>query len=222
LRARRILVKLALVTAFGCAAAAVAPAGGDVSLRPPQLVRLSDAGPQFLSYDGRLDLRDDHRDWPVSLVFTGNATVTKVKRALRKAGLRRYGNVEYLAYRLDGVTLRFDGDRGLKSACDANGSDIHVRLYAPTAAGRFTDPELGSVVVGTTHVDHADGCSSPPKLYGFSEDAEQRVAALMARQGWRVEPGGLTLGNPEPYRRDVEDPAHIWWSDGRATLITVP
>jgi hypothetical protein len=32
----------------------------------------------------------------------------------------------------------------------------------------------------------------------------------------------LDLGNAEPYRRDVADSAHVWWSDGRATLITVP
>jgi hypothetical protein len=37
-----------------------------------------------------------------------------------------------------------------------------------------------------------------------------------------VRPDRLALGNPEPYRRDIGDSAHVWWSDGRATLIAVP
>jgi hypothetical protein len=218
----RALAAIALVAAAVVAVLAIPRSQADVARRTPALVRLSDRGPEFLSYDGRLNLDDQQRDWPVSLVFTGGATIAKVKRALRSAGLTRRGNVEYLAYRTDGATLRIDGDRGLKTHCDKNHSDIHVRLYAPTAGDRFIDPEFGSVVVGTTHVDHADGCGSPPKAFGFSEDAEQRVTALLAHQGWRVHPNQLELNNAEPYRRDVEDPAHVWWSDGRATVIEVP
>jgi hypothetical protein len=200
----------------------VAQSSGDAAGRTPALVRLSDRGPDFLSYDGGLTLDDQQRDWPVSLVFTGGATVAKVKRALRSVGLTRRGNLEYLAYRPGGAPLRLDGDRGLKTHCDQNGSDIHVRLYAPTVGDRFVDPEFGSVVIGTAHVDHADGCGSRPKSFGFSEDAEQRVATLLARRGFRVQPNGLAIDNSEPYRRDVEDPAHVWWSDGRATLVEVP
>jgi hypothetical protein len=214
--------RIALATAAALATLAVTPSGGDIARRAPVLVRLSDGGPQFLNYDGGIGLREDQRDWPVSLVFHGNATIGKVKHALRAAGLTRRGNVEYLAYRTDGATLRLDGDRGLKTRCDANGSDLHVRLYAPTVTDRFVDPEFASVVIGTAHVDHSDGCSSPPKAFGFSEDAEQRVATLVARRGWQVQRNRLVLGNDEPYRRDVEDPAHVWWSDGRATLIEVP
>jgi hypothetical protein len=201
----------------------VAPSSdAGVARRKPVFVSLSDGGPQFLSYDGRPNLQGHQRDWPVSLVFSGTATIAKVKRALRSAGLTRGGGVEYLAYRTDSATLRVDADRGLKTHCDANGSDIHVRLYAPSVGDRFVDPVFGSVVVGTAHVDHADGCGSPPQAFGFSEQAEQSVATLLARQGWRVERNRLALDNAEPYRRDVEDPAHVWWSDGRATLIEVP
>jgi hypothetical protein len=214
---------VAIVLAAGAALAVLAPqTDGDVARRTPVLVRLSDPGPEFLSYDGGLNLDDQQRDWPVALVFTGGATVAKVKRALRSAGLTRRGLVKYLAYRTAGGPLRLDGDRGLKTHCDPNASDIHVRLYAPTVGDRFVDPEFGSVVVGTVHVDHADGCGSRPQSYGFSEDAEQRVATLLSDQGWQVQRNALALDNGEPYRRDVEDPAHIWWSDGRATLIDVP
>jgi hypothetical protein len=218
----RALAGIALLAVAAVGALAVAPGAGDTARQQPVLVRLSDRGPAFLNYDGKPTLRADQRDWGVSLVFTGNATIKTVKRALRKAGLTRYGNIEYLAYQVDGATLRFDGDGGLKGKCDANNSDIHVRLYAPTISGRFVDPQFGSVVIGTAHVDHADGCGSQPKSFGFSEDAEQRVATLLARQGWRVHRNALAVDNAEPYRRDVEDPAHIWWSDGRATLVEVP
>jgi hypothetical protein len=167
-------------------------------------------------------LAQNGRDWPVSLVFAGHASVATVKKELRAVGLVRSGHTRYLAYRAPDGTIRFDGDNGLKTACDANGTDVHVRLYAPTATDRFVDPLFGSVVLGTAHLDRADGCSVPPTTFGFSEVAEQRVASLLGRRGWRVQPDRLALENSEPYRRQLVDPAHVWWSDGRATLITVP
>jgi len=203
----------------GCGGAA---SPDDASRQAPHLVRLSDNGPAFLDYDGERTLDTSGRDWPVSLIFAGNASVGKVKSALRSAGLTRTGLTNYLAYRVGTGRLRFDGDKGLKTQCDANGTDVHVRLYAPTDTNRFVDPEFGSVVVGTTHLDHADGCSAPPTVFSSSEIAERRVARLLERRGWVVQPNRLGLGNAEPYRRDISDRAHIWWSDGRATVITVP
>jgi hypothetical protein len=197
------------------------PAVADSPAQRPMFVRLSDTGPAFLSYDGGASFDRRTRDWHVSLIFAGHANVGKVKQGLRRLGLTRRGSARFLAYRV-GQETRFDGDRGLKTACDPNGTDVHVRLYAPTATDRFVDPEYGSVVVGTTHLDRADGCRVPPKLFGFSEIAEQRVGTLVRKLGWRVQFNRLELGNAEPYRRDIADPAHIWLGDGRATLITVP
>jgi hypothetical protein len=194
----------------------------DVSSHAPRLVRLSEGGPTFLNYDGDTTLEAKGRDWPVSLIFAGNASIAKVKSGLRSVGLTRSGLTNYLAYRDDTGGLRFDADRGLKTRCDASGTDVHVRVYAPAATNRFVDPEFGSVVVGTTHLDHSDGCTAPPTFFTSSELAERRVAKLLARRGWRAEVDRLWLDNAEPYRRDVSDPAHVWWSDGRATVITVP
>jgi hypothetical protein len=214
---------LALGAALGLLAAGSGGAAShyDVSRHVPNMVRLSESGPAFLDYDGEPTLETSGRDWPVSLIFAGNASIAKVKSGLRSVGLTRPGLTNYLAYRVGNGSLRFDADKGLKTPCDANGTDVHVRLYAPTA-NRFVDPEFGSVVVGTTHLDHGDGCSAPPTVFGSSEIAEQRVAGLLRQRGWRVQVDRLALGNAEPYRRDVSDPAHIWWSDGRATVITVP
>ena len=201
---------------------ATVPAIADAPIRQPVFVRLSDAGPAFLTYDGAASFDRRQSDWPISLVFAGNASVGTVKQALRKLGFTRRGHTRYLAYRTEGQSARFDGDRGLKTACNRNGTDVHVRLYAPTATDRFQDPEYGSVVVGTTHLDRADGCKVPPQLFGFSEVAERRVGELMRGLGWRVEPDRLDFGNAEPYRRHISDAAHVWLSNGRATLVTVP
>jgi hypothetical protein len=218
-----VRIRLVGILSSAVVAAAVAlPAVADAPAQRPTFVRLSEQGPAFLAYDGGSSFDRRTRDWSVSLIFAGHASVGKVKRGLRGLGLTRRGHTRYLAYRVDQASARFDGDRGLKTACDSSGTDVHVRLYAPTATDRFLDPEYGSVVVGTAHLDRADGCSVPPKLYGFSERAEQRIGTLVRGLGWRVEPNKLNLGNPEPYRRDVADPAHIWLADGRATLITVP
>lgn len=190
---------------------------------PPHLLTLSDGGPAFFGQDGDPSLLRSGRDWPISLVFSGAATVTKVKAGLRRIGLVRRGGSAFLGYRtVDGI-LRFDGDRGLKSACDANGTDLHVRVYAPTATDRFIDPELGDVVLGTVHLDHHDNCGIGPPLFGFSERAERRLTARIARTlGWRVTVDEYPLGNGEPLRRDRSDPTHVWLADGRATGIVVP
>jgi hypothetical protein len=195
----------------------------DASRRAPALVRLSEAGPEFLAYDGAPGFTAGGQDWPVSLIFAGHASVGKVKQALRSIGFTRLGHARYLAYQASSGSSRFDGDRGLKTPCDGDGTDVHLRLYAPSATDRFSDPEYGSVVVATAHLDRADGCSTPPTLFGFSEEAERRIADIVAsRLGWRVQRNHLALGNAETYRRDATDSGHVWWSDGRATLITVP
>jgi hypothetical protein len=203
----------------------VAPptAPADAARQAPALIRLSERGPAFLAYDGAPDFATGNRDWPVSLIFAGHASVGKIKRALRVVGFTRSGHARYLGYRTGSGSPRFDGDRGLKTPCGADGTDVHLRLYAPSATDHFTDPDYGSVVVATAHLDRADGCSTPPTMFGFSEEAERQIAAIVAhRLGWRVQRNRLALGNAEPYRRDITDSGHVWWSDGRATLITVP
>jgi hypothetical protein len=189
----------------------------------PAFVRLSPHGPRFAPYDGTPSLGRAGRDWPVSLVFTGKATVGKVKQALRAIGFTHLGERRWLAYRGSGSTVRFDGDRGLKTVTDANSTDVHLRLYAPPGTDHFTDPRFGDVVVATAHLDRGEGSATASRLFGFSEEAERRVADAVARRlGWLVQRDRVSLGNAEPYRRDLAAPDHLWWSNGRATLISVP
>jgi hypothetical protein len=188
----------------------------------PALVRLSPGGPAFAAYDGAQGLGPGGRDWPVSLVFTGHATVAKVKRALRSVGFTHLGERRWLGWSASSGGVRFDGDRGLKTARDANGTDVHVRLYAPSRTNRFADPRYGSVVVATAHLDRGEA-GAGPRQFGFSEEAERRVAdALAGLPGWSVRHDGLPLHNAEPFRRDLAAPDHLWLGNGRATLISVP
>jgi hypothetical protein len=198
------------------------PPNATVAAQTVRLVRLSPGGPSFSNYDGTKALGAPGRDWPVSLVFTGHATVGKVKKALRSVGFTHRGERRWLAYRTGGGTVRYDGDRGVKTTCDANGTDVHLRLYAPPKASHFTDPRFGSVVIATAHLDRGEGRSAPPRMFGFSEVAEGRVADAAARLGWRVQRNAVALGNAEAYRRDLAVPDHVWWSNGRATVIRVP
>jgi hypothetical protein len=189
----------------------------------PRLIRLSPGGPTFAPYDGTQALGPAGRDWPVSLVFTGHATISKVKRALRTVGFTHLGEQRWLAYRAPGGSVRYDTDRGLKTAHDANGTDVHVRLYAPLGLDHFVDPRYGHVVVATVHLDRGEAPAPPPRLFGFSEEAERRVADTLAgRLGWKVQRDHFALGNSEPFRHDLAAPDHVWWSDGRATAIGVP
>jgi hypothetical protein len=201
-----------------------APSAAFSAARRPRLLRLSDAGFAFFTQDGDASLRPSGRDWPVSVVFAGAASIAKVKTALRGLGLTRRGHARSLGYRLPGSgLLRFDSDRGLKERCDANATDLHVRVYAPTATDRFIDREFGHVVLATVHLDHTDGCGIGPSLFGFSERAERQLAALIStRLHWKVSLDALPLANAEPLRRDSADPTHVWLADGSATVITVP
>jgi hypothetical protein len=210
-------------TSVWTAPAAPSPPSATVARTSSALVRLSPHGPAFAPYDGTPAPGPTGRDWPVSLIFTGHATVGKVKRALRSVGFTHLGERRWLAYGTPGAAQRFDGDRGLKTGCNANGTDVHLRLYAPPKADHFTDPRFGSVVVATAHLDRGEACTTPPRQFGFSEEAERRVADLAAtRLGWTVQRDRVPLGNAEPYRRDVAAPDHVWWSNGRATVIQVP
>jgi hypothetical protein len=212
-------------TSAWSAPAAATPPAGAIAAAPgaPSLVRLSPGGPAFAPYDGTQALGRAGRDWPVSLVFTGHATVAKVKRALRSVGFTHLGEQRWLAYRAPGGGVRFDSDHGLKTARDPSGTDVHLRLYAPPGLDHFSDPRFGDVVVATAHLDRGESPATPPRLFGFSEEAERRVAdALAGRPGWRVQRDALALGNAEPFRHDLAAPDHVWWTDGRATLISVP
>jgi hypothetical protein len=114
--------------------------------------RLGDGGDGARDIGARLDLVDDGpfalrlggalwNSRTLSLLLAGHASVGTVKRALRRLGLTRRDNLVDLGYCVRSQGPRFDGDRGLKTPCDSAGTDVHVRLYAPSATDGFTDPQ---------------------------------------------------------------------------------
>jgi hypothetical protein len=182
-------------------------------------------GDLFANYDfNGPQIGADDADWPVGLVFTGNASVLKVKLALR-AAFPWPGSVEYGIVQEDAPAPLADADRGQKSRlCSLIAPSVHYRLYAPPD-GSFESPALGRYVIGTAHLDVGECGPSP--VFGWSEVAEARVAEAAARLGWSVQPDAFDLGNAEPARWEGPPTGgfpgnHLWLADGRATRIVVP
>ena len=205
--------------------AASAPALAATASQDPTPVSPDAGATQFFNYDFTSpSVGAANHDWPVTLVFRGNASVTKVKRALRRSfpwpGSFQYGLVA------QGRRWWWDADAGRKTRiCSLLRPSSHYRLYAPPLSGRLRSPALGSYVVGTTHQDRGE-CGRYA-VAGWSEDAEATVADAARGLGWPVEEDVLDLGNAEPERWEgaATGPwpgSHFWDNDGMATVIYVP
>lgn len=182
----------------------------------------------FLNYDCTSAVEGDPGacDWPVTIVFWGNASVAKVKQALGSA-LPIYGVDEYLLLR----DKRKRGgwwwvaDRGIKSLSLTRA--VHLRLYADPD-GRLTNGVWGDYVLGTTHLDLNELSKNP--TFGYSEDAAADVEAICARAygGEAVTLDVLPLYNAEAERVEQRPndkggvESHVWQCDGLATMVYVP
>lgn len=166
-------------------------------------------------------------DWPVTIIFWGNASVAKVKQAL-SSSLPISGNTMY-AFVADTTRKRATLDRvsdsGVKSFSLSRA--LHVRVYAD-ADGRLTNATFGNYVIATTHLDLNELSANP--VYGYSEQAAAEIEALCASAfgATSVQPDVVDLHNPEPERADTRANAkggvdtHVWQCDGLATLVYVP
>jgi hypothetical protein len=164
-------------------------------------------------------------DWPVTIVFWGNATVDKVKAALRSS-LPIWGTDEYL-YASDGYWRRWlwDADTGVKTLSLTKA--LHMRVYGGRW-GRLVNATWGSYVLATTHYDLNELSANP--TFGRSEEAAAAIEALCAGLygSGAVEADVLPLFNAEPDRieqhaNDVGGvDSHHWQCDGLATMVYVP
>ena len=159
-------------------------------------------------------------DWPVTVIFYGNASVSKIKSAYRTRGWGNpFANTMY-EYANDGLGFTFAGDGGVKTFATKS---PHMRLYAP--GGRMFNSVWGYYVVATTHYDNAELSKPPTQWFGMSEDAAT-AAVQTAVKAWGagcVTVDTLPLGNAQ--YGEVTGPTgerHIWQCDGMATLIKVP
>lgn len=127
-------------------------------------------------------------DWPVTLLFWGNAEVDKVKDAYKRVGWSggACGDSMWGHYN-DGYGLDWDTDDGVKIPClpGCFVSGYHIRLYAPPGTDRMYNPSWGYYVFASSHRDRSEFCIGVSKQYGWSEDAEgYAVDTATSRIGW--------------------------------------
>lgn len=173
-------------------------------------------------------------DWPVNLIFHGNAEIDRVKRdMLLYAGYscvsRGDCGKQFHARMSDGVDMSWDADAGIKAGL-CGGDATHLRLYAagetdiPDGHDRMFNLRWGFYILGTSHIDHAD-CWPVGRWSGRSERAEGNIARAV-RPIWHVG------SRRAPVREDAVNLAnrtlpcrqagpHILCSDGRATTALV-
>jgi hypothetical protein len=186
---------------------------------PTELVPVVKDGDQVYNYDFTAKATTSV-DWPVTIIFTGNASVSKVKSAYRTRGWSNpFVNTMY-EYLNDGAGSVWYGDGGVKQF---GTKSAHMRLYAP--GGRMYNASWGYYVVATTHYDNAELSRPPTQWYGKSEDAAT-AATQTAIKAWgsaAVTLNAVSFSNS--YYGEVKGPTgerHIWQCDGLVTLIRVP
>ena len=210
---RRIALALsALVSGLALAAGAGAATA-------PNFHPVSYGGDTWTNYDVTSP-NTQSVDWPVDLIFWGNATTSKVYSGLRWiwGGSTIYAQVD------DGAGPSWVGTGGRKNTLC---TDTHYRLYADSD-GYLSNLPLGRYVIGTTHLDRNECFGT--STFGFNETAEANVAAR-ARAVWgsaavqedaQFMPDGTpTLGLFDNANWATQG-NHHFENDGYPTLIHVP
>ena len=240
-RHRIMLTIVALAVLTICTAAAPATAlGAGYTAENLELITVDEDS--FWNYDydkgSSLAYPDPavigHNDWPVTIVFTGKATVSKV-RTIIKSWLPSIGSNMYA--RLSDTTgvWEWRGDAGRKQSTWywsgfrllARTQVLHIRLYAHNG-DRSHNVTWGDYVLCTTHFDNNEYGQTPgvPTWYGMSENAAGMVDDWFAGRGYRVTRDSYDLGNLEgdgvTGRPDIASASHIWQCDGKASLIYIP
>jgi hypothetical protein len=177
-----------------------------------------------------------HNDWPVTIVFTKAASVSKV-RTILKSWLSSTGSTMYARISDAAGVWEWRGDAGRKESTwywsgwrlVARTKVLHIRLYAHNG-DRSHNAAWGDYVLCTTHFDNNElgQTSGAPKWYGMSEDAAGAVDSWFAARGYAVSADSLALGNAEAgangldWHPDIADATHRWQCDGMASVIAIP
>jgi hypothetical protein len=135
------------------------------------LATVTFGGDSYQNYDfNSKTVADNNVDWPVDLVFWGNASISKV---YNKINWSWSGSTEYERVN-DGSGNVWVSSGGRKNTIC---TDTHYRIYAPSV-GYLSNSILGHYVIGTAHLDKNE-CFGPAR-YGWNETAEANVAARAA------------------------------------------
>jgi hypothetical protein len=163
--------RLAGALVAGAAMALAGSAGTATASTTTTLAKVQYGGDTFWNFDFDTKTVDANKvDWPVDIVFWGNASISKV---YSKIGWAWSGSNEYERVN-DGGGAAWVSSGGRKNTLC---TDTHFRLYAPSM-GFFTHPFLGHYVIATAHLDKHECGLSP--TYGWNETAEANVAARAA------------------------------------------
>ena len=146
-------------------------------------------------------------DWPFTLLFY-NSTQTKVNDQLNgdypNGGDPEHARM-YETY-FNNNQYFWDENSGRKNSlagCVATDA-AHYRVYARPGIGYLYNTSWGTFTVATTHRDHWECVITGGTWYGFSNDAENNVAASARKVGLSVAADSHKWHNPEycPTRTD--------------------
>lgn len=157
-------------------------------------------------------------DWTLTMYFTVNAEIDKVKNNLLKPKYSNTGGPMYERL-TDGSGWVWDQDSGLKNPNGCHVIDTHMRLYAD-ADDQLYNVTDGFYVVASTHKDYyeASGCGT---YYGRSEDASNEFLSYFTGKGYSCMANAVNVHNAEPVRYD-DGGLHIWQNDGNLHRCLVP
>lgn len=207
----------------GLAAAVAATAGGAYAptsadgATASSLTLINLSGDYFWNYDFNSgSITASNVDWPVTLIFYGNATINRVKDNLGPwfsyQGSAKYGRLN------DGAGFVTDQDSGRKThMCPCIGDITHYRAYAD-ADDRMYNPDWAYYVFATTHIDHNEGTFG--EWFGQSEDAEEDVRDRSV-QVWGASNVSNDYLNLSNYEAPHNEGSHHWNNNQYATKVGV-
>jgi hypothetical protein len=188
---------------------------------------------RFSAYDFRQD-GFGAVDWPAEFVFHGDVTIDKIADALchTTPDPWRYcasgGPMHLFVAFGDGSTevTEFAANSGVKrfkADCQSTQFTAHMRLYSTKET-----TSLGSVVIGTAHLDFEDHAGCSGRIHGYPDIAQQWFDEALSRiTGWQVTRDAWDLGNASDdyiILRDLSGALvpHVYGHDSRATDVVVP
>lgn len=176
-------------------------------------------------------------DWPVTVIFTGNATVPKVRKLVSSL-LPSVGSPIYLRFRDYPYAWQWGVDLGRKQSAYTlqngrlvpNPLCLHIRLYARWGT-YSSNATWGRYVLCTTHFDYNEWGQvrgDTVRWSGMSEMAEDQLTSWLQGKGLAVSRDVFPLANevnepvPHPLGTGPVGDGHVWQSDGMATLVAIP
>ena len=223
--ARRKNLRDACIAAVLVLGVSTVPAPSQASTAANGITIMLFGNDRWYNYDfNSTGAQSNNVDWPVTLLFTGNATINKTKSKMDSWTTYDSGSPESKHLKLsDNVDSAWgwDADGGKKTiACPGPGSQArHYRVYSTSNGGqeRLYNGTLGYYVVATTHSDFNE-CPPIGKYHADSEAVEMNIAnqtddnTAVNRDRWG-------LHNTEPWRVEGN---HRWDNNGWATTINIP